>query len=48
VRCVTPKEIAKRELESHKRTVKAFFGDMSPTSHLSGIFAVIQTHINIE
>ncbi|RLT31576.1 MAG: hypothetical protein DWI54_04200 [Chloroflexi bacterium] len=42
------KELAKRELESHKRTVKAFFGDMSPSSHLSGIFAVIQMHINIE
>ena len=52
VRCLQSrfhtKEIAKRELESHKRTVKAFFGDMSPTSHLSGIFAVIQMHINIE
>ena len=52
VRCLQArfrtKELAKRELESHKRTVKAFFGDMSPTSHLSGIFAVIQMHINIE
>jgi hypothetical protein len=42
------KEIARRELENHKRTVKAFFGDMSPTSHLSGIFAVIQMHISVE
>ncbi|MFM2308556.1 MAG: hypothetical protein RLY87_676 [Chloroflexota bacterium] len=40
------KEIAKRELEEHKRTVKAFFGDMSPTSHMTGIFSVIQMHIH--
>ena len=41
------KEIAKRELEEHKRVVKAFFGDMSPLSQITGIFSVIQMHINL-
>ncbi|MFM2032212.1 MAG: hypothetical protein RLZZ297_977 [Chloroflexota bacterium] len=41
------KEIAKRELEEHKRVVKAFFGDMSPLSQITGVFSLIQMHINL-
>jgi len=41
------KEIARNLLEQHQRTVKAFFGDMSPTSHLTGIFTVIQMQVNL-
>lgn len=39
--------IAKYELESVQRTVQAFFGDMSPNSHLTGIFSIIQMQINM-
>jgi hypothetical protein len=38
------KEIAAM-LELYQRTVKAFFGDMSPTSHLTGIFTIIQMQV---
>lgn len=41
------KEIARNLLEQQQRTVKAFFGDMSPTSHLTGIFTVIQMQVNL-
>jgi hypothetical protein len=27
--------------------VQAFFGDMSPNSHLTGIFSIIQMQINM-
>ena len=39
--------IARQELEAVQRTVQAFFGDMSPNSHLTGIFSIIQMQINI-
>lgn len=39
--------IAKYELESVQRTVQAFFGDMSPNSHLTGIFSIIQMQISM-
>jgi len=39
--------IAKYELESVQRVVQAFFGDMSPNSHLTGIFSIIQMQINM-
>lgn len=41
------KEIARDLLEQHQRTVKAFFGDVSPTAHLTGIFTVIQMQVNL-
>lgn len=39
--------IARQELEAVQRTVQAFFGDMSPNSHLTGIFSIIQMQINV-
>ena len=46
--------LAKREYEHLHRIVKAFFGDISPSTHLTGVFAIIQmqmevgnTHVNV-
>lgn len=39
--------IAKYEHEAVHRIVQAFFGDMSPNSHLTGIFSIIQMQINM-
>jgi hypothetical protein len=27
--------------------VKAFFGDISPSTHLTGVFAIIQMHMEV-
>lgn len=40
-------DIAKREYEMHHRVVKAFFGDISPSQHLTGVFAVIQMELGV-
>jgi uncharacterized membrane protein len=42
------KEMARAMLEHNQRTVKAFFGDMSPTSHLTGIFTIIQMQVETQ
>lgn len=39
--------LAKREYEHLHRVVKAFFGDISPSTHLTGVFAIIQMHMEV-